>query len=179
MLGCWVCEVLAGVQLYSPGPGLYCSSHTALGWNIGLETSLLNERLQHLCKQAFASFPQMFVMVSQVHVVCLPQPPHAQPAIIIWCSCKESQLDCIPPPHSAPPHACTSCYHHLVQLQRQHAKQQIHLYEAIPHGKTAPLQSPSEYSWKMVHSSDTWTHAEWGLCRNQVPPIAKNAADKG
>jgi len=31
VLGCWACEVLAGVQLYSPGPGLYCSSKSALG----------------------------------------------------------------------------------------------------------------------------------------------------
>ncbi len=32
VLGCWDCEVLAGVQLYCPGPGLYCSSKTAPGW---------------------------------------------------------------------------------------------------------------------------------------------------
>ncbi len=32
VLGCWACEVLAGVQLYSPGPGLYCGSETAFGW---------------------------------------------------------------------------------------------------------------------------------------------------
>ena len=89
MLGCWVCEVLAGVQLYSPGPGLYCSSHTALGGKrIGLDTSLLNA--EGCSRQAFASFPQTFVMVSQDHVVCLPQPPRA----------------------------CTTCYHDLVQLQR-------------------------------------------------------------
>ena len=32
VLGCWACEVLDGVQLYSPGPGLYCSSKTAPVW---------------------------------------------------------------------------------------------------------------------------------------------------
>ena len=32
VLGCRACEVLAGVQLYSPGPGLYCSSKSAREW---------------------------------------------------------------------------------------------------------------------------------------------------